>query len=151
MDSTPLATGSSTIIPTSRIPCINADSPSSPPQYNHIEHHLKQSSAHEMYTKLQQTSPSAFSSCSSFSAFATPYEYEKLSHSPHILHSNTISVSNTKQAPFHSQSYPEPVYSTLKEVDGDNEGTIDDIDDSLTTMSDDPPPIPPRLFKVTSI
>lgn len=144
------------IIPISQVPSVN-DSLSSPPQYNHIEHQLKQSQSHEMYTKLQQSSPSAFSACSTFSTFATP-EYEKLTHSSHIIHSNTMPVFTTKLTTTPPPSsvpsaQPEPLYSTLKEVEGEGQDAEStEGDDAVTTMSDDiPPPIPPRLSKMTSI
>ncbi len=150
-----MRTGSSMIIPISRVPSVN-DSLSSPPQYNHIEHHLKQPYAHDMYTKLQQNSPSAFSTCSTFSSFPIP-EYEKLSHesSPSLFQSTSAPVFSTKQQSNSSVQTPaEPLYSTLKEVDGEgHEDESNDIDDIATTISDDspPPPIPPRLSKMTSI
>ena len=151
-----MTTTSSGFIPVSRVTSMN-DSLSSLPQYNHIDHQSKQSYPHEMYTKLQQTSPSAFSSPLSFGAFATT-EYEKLSHSPQLLSSNMASTFSIKQASnscFHTavtQTCPEPVYSTLQEVDQPDKSIEEDVDDTLTTMSDDiPPPIPPRLSKVTTI
>lgn len=137
------------IIPITRVPSSN-DSLSSPPQYNHIEHQLRQQPlSHELYTKLQQNSPSAISACSSFSAFTT--DYEKLTHNSPGIHSSApvLPIRSPQQPIAQSQSYPEPLYSTLKEMDTEDQEVIED--DDITPCNDVPPPIPPRSSKTTPI
>ena len=143
------------LTPISRVPSKDGgDFLSSPPQYNHIEHHLKHSNSHDMYTKLKQTSPSAFSTCSSFSTF-NHLEYEKLNHDSHPLHSQTAPVISAKQINYSSLVHnpPEHFYSTLKEVEAENQEMKHSEDDETATPVDGdcPPPIPPRLSKMTSI
>ena len=113
---------------------------SSPPQYNHIEHFLKPSLSHETYNKIRQPSSPSF-----------PQEYEKLNHNSHMMHSNTVPLFNTKPVNYTTILHDthEPIYSTLKEEDGE---TATDMDETISIVSDDPPPpIPPRLCKMTSI
>lgn len=115
---------------------------SSPPQYNHIEHFLKPSLSHETYNKIRQPFPSQ--------------EYEKLNHNSHLMHSNTVPLFNAKPVNYTTilHDTQEPIYSTLKEEDGE---TATDMDETISVVSDDPPPpippppIPPRLCKMTSI
>lgn len=127
------------VIPITRTPSSNESL--SPPQYNHIEHQLKQPLSHDLYTKLQQNSPSAISTCSVFT------DYEKLTHKPSGTHSNVPILPTRPQPIVQSHSTPEPLYSTLKEVDTGDEEVI--VDEGGSTLCDDdvPPPIPPRSGK----